>query len=156
MIEPATDEQDAAVDNAEQFLVGNLMDAARRRFCTLAVPWHKLSEQEQSRVLQNLAEDVRRAVSRAIVAIASHERITFRAEVKGVNFKIATEVAATLNLMNTPQSHALADVAGGFVTVVIEDMAALLDIPESATAGEPDSPPLFDRSTGEERQHADA
>lgn len=140
--------EDSEAD-AEQFLVGNLIDAAKKRFLTLAVPWHKLSEREQERTLSYLADDVRAAVEKAIVAIAAHQRVTFRAEVKGVNFKSATEVVATLNMMNTQQSHALADVAGGFVTVVIEDTADLLAIPEGATAGEPDNKPLFDESTGE-------
>ena len=136
--------------DAGEFLVGNLIDAAKKRFITLAVPWHKLAEREQARTLEHLAEDVRAAVEKAIGAIASHQRVTFRAEVKGVNFKSATEVVATLAMMNTQQSHALADVAGGFVTVVIEDATDLLAIPEGATDGEADNRPLFDQSTGEQ------
>ena len=138
---------DTAHDHAAIFLIGNLMKAAKRRFMDLAVPWSQLSEQEQSRTLGYLAEDVRQAVRHAIRAIASNERITFRAEVESVNFKGATDVKAVLKMMASTEAHSLADVAGGFVTVVIENADDLLFIQEDATVGEADQKPLFDEST---------
>lgn len=133
--------------HAAMFLIGNLMEACKRRFIGLAAPWSQLSEDEQSRTLRYLSEDVRVAVGHAIRAIASNERVTFRAEVESVQFKGASDVKAALKLVNTPESHALADRAGGFVTIVIEDTAELLDIPEAALKGEADQRPLFDAST---------
>ena len=91
-------------ENAEQhataFLIGNLMAAAKKHFVALAVPWGQLSEAEQSRTLQNLAQDVRLAVGKAVQAISSNERVTFRAEVAQVQFKGGSEVVAQLKLMN--------------------------------------------------------
>ena len=52
MNETTTDRLPTAEDSqgdAEQFLIGNLITAAKKRFITLAVPWHKLSEREQER-----------------------------------------------------------------------------------------------------------
>lgn len=138
---------DSAQAHAAAFLVGNLMQAAKRRFTELAVPWRQLSEAEQSRTLKYLAEDVRVAVGAAIRAIASNERTTFRAEVESVNFKGATDVKAVLKMVASQEAHGLADVAGGFVTVIIEDTADLLSIPDAATADEPDNGSLFDAST---------
>lgn len=140
--DPAETQQHAAM-----FLIGNLMEACKRRFIGLAAPWSQLSENEQSRTLRYLSEDVRVAVGHAIRAIASNERVTFLAEVESVQFKGASDVKAALKLVNTPESHALADRAGGFVTIVIEDTAELLDIPEAALKGEADQRPLFDQST---------
>lgn len=132
---------------AELFLIGNLMTAAKRRFTELAVPWRELREDEQSRVLRNLADDVRLAVGQAVRTIASHERLSFRAEVESVQFKGASDIKAVLKLIGGPESHALADSAGGFVSIVIEDVTQLLDIPASATKGEPEQKTLFDAST---------
>lgn len=140
------DDQDTQ-DRAAMFLIGNLMKAAKRRFVDLAVPWKQLSEQEQERTLRNLADDVKSAVRVAIRAIASNERITFRAEVESVNFKGATDVKAVLKMVSGNEAHSLADVAGGFVTVVIENTDDLLDIPQEATTGDADQKPLFDKST---------
>lgn len=133
---------------AAEFLIGNLMLASKKRFMGLAVPWSQLSEHEQSSVLRGLADDVRQAVGHAIKAIASNQRLTFRAEVESVQFKGASDIKAVLKLMAGTESHALADSAGGFVTVVIENVDELLDLPDSATKGDADQKPLFDQSTG--------
>ncbi len=133
--------------HAEIFMVGDLMRAAKLRFMDLAVPWSQLSEGEQERVLTGLADDVRRAAQKAIRIIAHHGRIEFRAQVEQVNFKGEAEVKATLKLMANSEAHSLADVAGGFVTVIIEQNDELLAIPDDMTKGEPDQRPLFDRST---------
>lgn len=137
----------AAEAAAEMFLIGNLMAAAKRRFTELALPWRDLKEAEQERLLRGLAEDVRLAVGQAVRAIASHERLSFRAEVESVQFKGASDIKATLKLAGGAHSHALADAAGGFVTVVIENVDALLDIREGDTAGDADQGTLFDAST---------
>lgn len=75
--------------------------------------------------------------------IASNARLSFRAEVEQVLFKGG--IKAVLKMARGENAHALADIAGGFVTVVIEDRAALLDIGDAATV-DPDQRPLFDTS----------
>lgn len=134
-------------DHAAVFMAGELMKAAKRRFCELAVPWSKLEETEQARLLENLHEDVKQATRNAVKIIAANARVTFRAEVESVQFKRPTDVKAVLRLVNTMETHALADTAGGFVTIVIEDLDPLLAVPENELAGDPDNKPLFDTST---------
>jgi hypothetical protein len=131
---------------ANAFLLGNLMDAALKHFKPLAVPWGQLKEAEQARIKKRLSEDMTAAVKAVITAIASNQRVTFRAEVAQVQFKGGSEIVAQMKLMNSPEAHALADAAGGYVTVVIEDSEELLAIPDSALQGEPDQRPLFDAS----------
>lgn len=135
---------DANQADAAQFLIGNLMAAAKRHFIGLAVPWRELNEHEQGRILRMLADDVRAAAGKAVRAIASNQRLTFRAEVESVQFKGASDIKAALKLSAGPESHALADAAGGFVTVVIENVDELLAIPDAATKGDADQKPLFD------------
>lgn len=134
--------------HAQVFMLGRMIDAAKKRFTHLAEPWSKLSEREQERVLEGLAGDMRDVAKDAVKIIAANGRMTFRAEVESVQFKGPTDVKASLKLVNTPETHALADAAGGFVTIVIESLDEMLAIPEGATAGEPDNRPLFDESTG--------
>jgi hypothetical protein len=138
--------------HATTFLVGNLMEAAARRYKGLAVPWSQLSEHEQSTLLRNQADDVRAAVAKAIKAIASNQRLTFRAEVAKVEFKGASDITATLKLASGKESHALADSAGGFVTVVIEQVDELLQVTDTDTKGEPDQKALFDAGTAGRRR----
>lgn len=134
---------DGAPWHAEHYLIAKLMLAARRRLCDLAVPWRQLSQHEQARTLRGLATDVQQAVKEAARAIATNERLAFRASVESVTFK-GEDTKATLKLMpGGTEAHNLADVAGGFVTVVIETVDHLLEIPDSALAGEPDQPELF-------------
>lgn len=132
--------------HAEVFMLGRMIDAAKKRFTHLAEPWSKLSEREQERVLTGLADDMRTVAKDAVKIIAANGRMTFRAEVESVQFKGPTDVKASLKLVNSQETHALADAAGGFVTIVIESLDEMLAIPEGATAGEPDNRPLFDQS----------
>jgi hypothetical protein len=134
-------------EHAAAFMMGDLIKVCKRRFTELAVPWNKLEEAEQERVLANLHADLSTAVKVAVKIIAANARVTFRAEVESVQFKGPTDVKAQLKLVNTPETHALADTAGGFVTIVIEDLDTLLSVPEVELAGEPDERPLFDQST---------
>ena len=134
-------------DRAKDFLIGNLIEASKRRFVNLVVPFRDLKEHEQTTLLRNLADDIRKIAGQTIKAIASNERLTFRAEVESVQFKGASDIKAALKLSAGPESHALADSAGGFVTVVIENVSELLEIPEAAVKGEADQKPLFDEST---------
>jgi predicted Fe-S protein YdhL (DUF1289 family) len=134
-------------EHAAAFMMGDLIKACKRRFTELAVPWSKLEQSEQERVLQNLHDDLCGAVKTAAKIIAANARITFRAEVESVQFKGPSDVKAQLKLVNTPETHALADTAGGFVTIVIEDLDELLSVPEDELAGEPDDRALFDKST---------
>ncbi|XVJ69909.1 MAG: hypothetical protein HEQ39_09805 [Rhizobacter sp.] len=133
--------------HAELFMMGRMLDVAKKRFTTLAEPWSKLRESEQASVLRGLHNDMKDVVRDAVKIIAANARVTFRAQVEKVEFKGMDDVKAGLKLVNTPESHALADSAGGYVTVVIEQLDDLLEIPESALQGEPDNKPLFDAST---------
>jgi hypothetical protein len=144
-----SDEEAAALriqEHAAAFMMGDLITACKRRFTELAVPWGKLEQEEQERVLSNLHDDLCGAVKTAVKIIAGNARITFRAEVESVQFKGPSDVKAALKLVNTPETHALADTAGGFVTIVIEDLDPLLAVPDEALAGDPDDRPLFDKS----------
>jgi len=115
-----------AQELAKQFLLGNLIKAASKQFKSLAVPFFELKEHEQKRCLGNLEVDIREAVKSAVDIIASNARLTFRASVDQVVFKDG--VKAVLTMGKTDEAHALADVEGSYVTVVIEDRQTLLDI----------------------------
>lgn len=134
-------------DHAALLMMGDLLAASKRRFTELAVPWGQLDENEQTRLLENLHEDLKQAVRKAVKVIAANARITFRAEVEAVQFKGLADVKATLKLVNSAETHALADTAGGFVTVVIEDLDPLLAVAEEYLRGEPNNRALFDQST---------
>lgn len=133
--------------HAEAFMLGRLLDVFKRRCQRLAEPFSKLKEAEQGAVLEGLKDDLSEAIKDAVQIIAQHGRVSFRAEVAQVNFKGPSDVVAQLKLANTPATHALADVAGGFVTVTIEALDDLLALPDGALEGDPDNRPLFDAST---------
>ena len=136
-------------EHAAAFMMGDLIKVCKRRFTELAMPWFKLDETEQTRVLEGLHEDLKEATRQAVKIIAANARITFRAEVDMVQFKGPSDVKAQLKLVNSIETHALADAAGSFVTIVIEDLDTLLAVPDVAMlAGEPNVRPLFDASTG--------
>lgn len=134
-------------EHAAILMMGDLMKACKRRFTELAIPFSKLDENEQTRLLESLHEDLKQATRKAVKVIAANARVTFRAEVESVQFKGMTDVKATLKLVNSSETHSLADAAGGYVTVVIEDLDPLLSVPEEEVKGEPDERPLFDQST---------
>lgn len=133
--------------HARAFMLGKMMESARKRFTTLAVPYSQLNEREQTNLLRELSFDMKDVIRDAVKIIAANARVTFRAEVESVQFKGPTDVKATLKLVNSEHTHSLADSAGGFVTIVIEDLDELLSVPEEALKGEPDNRPLFDVST---------
>jgi hypothetical protein len=133
--------------HARAFMLGKMMESARKRFTTLAVPYSQLNEREQTNLLRELSFDMKDVIRGAVKIIAANARVTFRAEVESVQFKGPTDVKATLKLVNSEHTHSLADSAGGFVTIVIEDLDELLAVPEEALKGEPDNRPLFDQST---------
>lgn len=141
--EPVTDSE----SHARAFMLGKMMESARKRFTTLAVPYSQLNEREQTNLLRELSFDMKDVIRGAVKIIAANARVTFRAEVESVQFKGPTDVKATLKLVNSEHTHSLADSAGGFVTIVIEDLDELLAVPEEALKGEPDNRPLFDAST---------
>jgi hypothetical protein len=101
----------------------------------------------QAEALAAVADAARDAVRLSLSAIASHERLTFSASVASVAFKGPKGVTVTLGVGTGRDAHALADVAGKSVTIVIEDVSRLLALDAEATAGEPDNRPLFDAST---------
>jgi hypothetical protein len=142
-VEPVTDTE----AHARAFMLGKMMESARKRFTTLAVPYSQLSEREQTNLLRELSFDMKDVIRGAVKIISANARVTFRAEVESVQFKGPTDVKATLKLVNSEHTHSLADSAGGFVTIVIEDLDELLSVPEEALKGEPDNRPLFDAST---------
>ncbi|QOR55245.1 MAG: toprim domain protein [Phage 67_12] len=141
--EPVTETE----SHARAFMLGKMMESARKRFTTLAVPYSQLNEREQTNLLRELSFDMKDVIRAAVKIIAANARVTFRAEVESVQFKGPTDVKATLKLVNSEHTHSLADSAGGFVTIVIEDLDELLSVPEDALKGEPDNRPLFDAST---------
>lgn len=136
--------EDDATYVSREFLLGDLIKSVTRRFKTLAVPFSSLSESEQTALLSNVADDARRATKEAIRIIESDNRTHFMAEVEQVTFKEG--VKAVLKMMNTPESHELADKAGGIVMVVISDGATYMELGD-ACHGESDQRPLFDDST---------
>lgn len=132
---------------AAEFLLGELIKAATKQLKELAMPWRSMSQQEQEAVLKKVREDCFGAAKKAITCIASDNRVNFRAEVKSVQFLEDSQVKAQLVMLNVPEAHELANVAGGYVSIVIEDGAKYLEVGD-ACAGEPDQPALFDESTG--------
>jgi hypothetical protein len=131
-------------EHTKEFMMGDLLNACMKRFKSASVVWTQMSEDEQTRFLGYVHDDLTAAVKKAVDIIASNGRVTFRAEVESVQFKGPTDVKSVLKLVNSPQSHSLADAAGAYVTVVIEQLDDLLSIPDSALFGEPDNKPLFD------------
>lgn len=130
----------ASQELAREFMLGNLIKAASRRFKSLAVPYMELKQHEQTKLLEDLEKDCRDAVNDAIDLIASNQRLTFRAAVDQVVFKDG--VKAVLTMGKTEEAHSLADAEGSYVTVVIEDRGTLLQVGD-ATQGDPDQKPLF-------------
>ena len=119
---------------ARAFLLGNLIKASTKHFRGLEKPFLKMTKGEQEGVLWQVQSDIREAVNEAIEIIVSDNRVTFRAGCEAVAFK-KDGVKVNLNLANTEAAHAMADVAGGVVLVVIEDSARYLD-PGDAINGE--------------------
>jgi len=136
---------------AAEFLFGELVKVAMKQIRTMSMPFSMLREAEQKAVLDRITDDIREIVKEVIDVIASNARIHFRAEVEQVLFKEVEQVLfkdgikAVLKMARGENAHALADIAGGFVTVVIEDRSSLLDAGD-ATAVDPDQKPLFDVS----------
>lgn len=128
-------------NTAADFLLGELIRASSKRFKFLAIPYMKLSQDEQQILLREIAEDCGKAVKEAVDIIASDYRVVFRAGVDKVEFK-AEGVKAALAMHNTLEAHALADAAGHTVLIVIEDSSRYLEVGD-ATEGEPDQKPLF-------------
>lgn len=131
---------------AAEFLLGSVIKAATKQLKELALPWRSMTEEEQETVLERVKEDCYEAVRKAVVCIATDNRVNFRAEVKSVQFLEKAEVKAQLIMFSSPEAHALADTAGRTVMVVIEDGANYLEVGD-ACDGEPDQPALFDQST---------
>lgn len=143
----AVDDTWGTAGHAQSFMLGRMIEVSKKRFTTLAERWSALPQREQAAVLRGLHADMQAVVKDAVKIIAANARVTFRAEVESVQFKGPTDVKAALKLVSNPDSHALADAAGGFVTVVIESLDDLLSVPEADLAGDPDNRPLFDQST---------
>lgn len=127
---------------AELFMLGDLVKISTRLFKDQQVAFRLMTEAEQSNLLRKVAEDIKPAVKRAIQIVKSHGRIEFRAEVTKVVFKGASDVEGTLKLSNYDGAHALADYAGGFVTIVIDKQDDMMN-PGDATKGTPDQPDLL-------------
>ena len=144
-------EEDEGLAVSREFLLGDLIKSVTRRFKTLAVPFGSLAEREQQVLLSSVADDARTAIKEAIRIINSDNRTHFMAEVEQVTFKDG--VKAVLKMMNTPESHELADKAGGIVMVVIADSDAYMELGD-ACQGEADQRPLFDASTDPEFKEA--
>lgn len=127
-----------------EFLLGELIKASTKRFKDLAVPFNKLTQEEQETLLSRMADDVREVVKTAVRVICSDNRINFRAEVESVTFKDG--VKAVLTMPKTKDAHDMADAEGSTVMIVIEDGGRYLAL-GNATEGEPNQKPLFDQCT---------
>lgn len=112
-------EPDEARDFARETLLGNVMEAAMKQMRSIEVPWTKMKEADQRKVISEVKEDVVYAILGAVDLICSDNRTRFRAKVDQVTFKDG--VKAVLLMGNDECSHELADAAGGTVLVVIED-----------------------------------
>lgn len=121
---------------ASEFLLGELIKAATRRFKHQPTTFERMPQDEQEELLRAVATDCRRAVEEAIAIIVSDYRVTLRADCDAVNFK-PDGVKATLSLRNTDEAHALANAAGSTLLVVIEDASRYLEVGD-ATTGEAD------------------
>jgi hypothetical protein len=130
----------SADDIAREFLMGEVMAAAMKQLRSLEKPWLRLPEAQQQRVIDEVKEDVRRAVRHAVEVIASGDRTRFRAGVESVTFKDG--VKAVLTMANTEASHELADTAGASVLVVIEDPARYTASGPNIPKAEPNQPEL--------------
>ena len=119
----------SAADIAREFMLVELMQAAMKQLRALDKPYLKMPEKDQKRVIYEVEEDVRTAITRAVEIIASDDRTRFRATVESVTFK--DSVKAVLLMGNSEASHELADTAGGSVLVVIEDPTRYLLLSES-------------------------
>ena len=139
------EEQMHAQLTAETFLMGNLIKAATRQLKELAMPFSKLDQEAQDKVLERVHEDISKAVLEAVNVIATGNRIHFRTAVKSVQF-VEDEVKVQLTCINSIEAHHLANKAGGVVMVVIEDGNRYLEVGD-ALEGEPDQHALFDTST---------
>lgn len=139
--EVLTDEQ-AEEQFAERFMLGNLVKIATRKLKDLQVPYKVMTEAEQSKILTDIADEIRPIVRQAVQIIKDHGRIQFPAECKQVVFKGATDVQATLAMVIHDGAHSLADYAGRTITVVIDEMDELLAVGDS-TRGDPDQPDLL-------------
>lgn len=145
-IDPETGEISSR-EMAAEFLLGELIKAASKRFKALAVPYMGLKEHEQTTLMREIDADIRRAVREAVDVIATDNRSLFRAACESVNFK-PDGVKATLTMANTEGAHDLADYAGRVVLIVIEDGKRYLDVDTSEQVrGEDDQKALFDKST---------
>jgi hypothetical protein len=129
--------------HAQEFLLGELIKAATKHLKTLSKPWISMKEAEQQQVLAKVAQDCRAATQNAVDLIAGNARMTFQAAVDQVVFKDG--VKATLTLAKSSEAHSLADVQGGYVTIVIEERSKLLDEGD-ALAADPDQHALFDKA----------
>lgn len=125
---------------AAEYLLGAMIKAATKHLKTLSRPWIDMKEGEQKRVLATVQQDCRKAVQDAVDIIASNARMTFAAAVDQVVFKDG--VKATLTLAKSAEAHSLADVQGGYVTIVIEERSKLLDEGDALTV-EPDQKSLI-------------
>lgn len=117
-------QEKSAHDIAREFMLGELIGAATKQLRSIDKPWLRLPEAEQKRVLRDVQNDIKAAVTAAVELIASDDRTRFRAHVESVTFKEG--VKAVLQMGNTAASHELADTAGASVLVVIEDPARYL------------------------------
>src|SRR3990167_5307663 len=86
-------------DISREFLMGELMAAAMKQLRALDKPWLRLPETQQKKVIDEVKEDVRKAVREAVEFIASDDRTRFHAAVESVTFKDG--VKAVITMANT-------------------------------------------------------
>jgi len=132
-----------ANDLAREFLMGELMAAAMKQLRAGDKPWLRLPEAQQKKIIEEVKEDVKKAVIAAVELIASDDRTRFRANVESVTFKDG--VKAVLTMSNSEASHELADTAGSLVLVVIEDPYRYTAPGPNAPKAESNQPDLLEK-----------
>lgn len=139
-MDASTTTEKTAIDIARELLLGEVMASAMKQLRALDKPWLRLPENQQRNVLDDVRDDVQRAISRAVEIIATDDRTRFVAQVESVTFKDG--VKAVLTMPNTMASHELADTAGGRVYVVIEDPGRYTLGGSNVPKAEPDQRPI--------------
>lgn len=130
-------------EHAQAFLIGNLMEAAKSCFTTLAEPWSKTPQREQEAVLKRLHDRCLETAKGALQILRDNGRQSFPISLGFVKFS-GNKVTGDFELRNSPEAHTLADYSNQQVTVVIESTSKLFSVPAKLLEGEADNKPLFD------------
>lgn len=135
-----------SADVAASTMTGDLVRAALDEVRSLPRPWARMSEKEQSEVIDRLTKRLAAAVNEAVAVIAARDCPRIHAEVVSISAK--RELSATLKIgKDDRQRHALLDNVGKMVLIVIPAAEQYQGGTEQ-NQPDPDQPPLFDPDAG--------